>query len=258
MQSTLEQRMLRVEQWNRVLLAVTAALLLTTGVLVTLLHRREPTSTFMGAPTPTPDTVTAKSFVLVDEAGKRRAVLHSFADGQVQFDLMSSAGKPVVGLGVSADDKAALAFFGKREQPLLTLQTSPNGNAGLRLYDNQDALRLGLTSSDSKSRLWMRSENNRAQMDLSVTSGESRLIAGLRDGSWFQVASRQDYSFLAMEDEEKAQRVTLGTDAKGETKLNIIGKDRKSGAWLGLEQDGKPKLMLGTPEGRETWTVEPK
>ena len=113
----LQLRIERLERSNRRLKRVAAAVLLAAGAAVA-----------MGQASPEkPKTLSAASFVVVDDEGRQRAVL-GMEDGAPVFVFSNSAGREVVRLEVpTVGERAAMYLIDPVERSRLELAMTMNG-----------------------------------------------------------------------------------------------------------------------------------
>src|SRR3954469_1842395 len=86
----------------------------------------------------------AERFVVVDPAGKLRAVLGLAADDSLSLRLYDQAGKQRLALGVLADGSPSLLLKDPAGKPRAGLLVKADGSPSLGLYDQAGKQRLTL------------------------------------------------------------------------------------------------------------------
>ena len=90
------------------------------------------------------EEVFAKKFVLVDDAGKPRALLGLVANGRSGLALYDGAGKPGIDLIVLPDGGSALTLHDAASNAAVGLTIVPDGGPGLEMYDAAGHAVIGL------------------------------------------------------------------------------------------------------------------
>jgi len=93
---------------------------------------------------PVQDTVRAKRFEVVDDAGETRIVLAVAADGSPRLAFYDENGKPRVGLIVLPDGNSGLDFFDQNGKIRAMLGVLPDGSLALDFNDENGKLRAAL------------------------------------------------------------------------------------------------------------------
>ena len=98
-------------------------------------------------PAAVPDVVKAKSFQVVDAAGKRRAGMAVDSDGNPFLGLFDAAGTTRARLAMISDGTTALAFYDAAGKGRAMLSIAKDGRPSLMLLDsNEIRAVLGATS----------------------------------------------------------------------------------------------------------------
>ena len=224
------------------------ALALAGGVLGGLIS-----NAFIGRRAPaTPAAVTAKSFVLVDQSGKRRAQLSVSERQTANLDLYDENGASRAQLGVLPDGTTVFTFSDETGKPSLLLNaTSKSGSATLAFFSPDGALRteLGMEKGDPKFAL--NNHLGRQVMRINVDADQPALALYDQQGVWrtLMTLNQDGTPELGLADQSNKPRMMLGLQPDGRATFVMTSDDSKPLAVFGQMPDGSASLRLMGDDG---------
>ena len=242
----MEQRLDRVERENRLL---KRAGVLTLAVIAAVV--------LMGQATPSrvAKVVEAENFVLRDGSGTARAILN-VSGGSVNLALADRQGKHRAVLYVMDDGTAGLALRDKDLVRRTVLYVLADGSSGLGVAGKDGEKRADLVVlPDGSHGLILATQDGRAGAELKVgMNGLPDLSLLGRKGSrigMFMVADGQPA--FGVVDETKKLRAALGLEADGRVRLVLSDKDATERAEIVVLPNDRPRLSLIGHTGRLVW-----
>jgi hypothetical protein len=240
------QRLDRVERENRLLKRIGAVTVAFVAAVI-----------LMGQATPSKvaKVVEAENFVLRDSSGTARAVLN-VSGGSVNLALADQQGKHRAVLYVLDDGTAGLALRDKDLTRRNVLYLLPDGSSGLRLAGRDGQKRTDLVVlPDGSHGLILATQDGRTGAELKVgTNGLPDLSLLGREGSrigLFMVADGQPAFGLV--DQTKKLRASLGLEADGRVRLVLSDNGATERAEIVVLPNERPRLSLIGHTGRLVW-----
>jgi len=208
----------------------------------------------MGQATPESRTIEAERFIVIDSAGKTRAVLSMILDGP-HLVMYDEKGEMRVNLRVGPDGPL-LAFDNEAGKPQTEL-TAVKGFNGLLTYnyagtpstvlgEEEKGPALRLFDADGKPHIELWSTNQAPQMSFRDAAGRERAVMYLEPQS--------GAPSIAFYDQREKIMTALYAAEMGPT-LRLNDSDENPRVELGVRKDGAPSLHMWDVKGNVTWSI---
>lgn len=199
--------------------------------------------------------VEAERFVLRDRSGKARAWLN-VSDGSVNLALADTDEKSRALLYVTADGTAGLALRDKDWARRAGLYVLADGSPGLSLADKEGGRRATLAVlPDGSYGLILATKDGQGRVELKMGTGDVPDLSLVdRDGRRIGLFVHSGGGpALGLVDKTRKVRATLGLEADGRVRLILSDRDATERAELAVLPDGTPRLSLIGHAGKLTW-----
>lgn len=180
--------------------------------------------------------VVAERFVLVDDQGRRRAVVGVSTEGP-GFYLLDETERPRVGLDM-ARGRPSLVFSDEHGRSHVRLAMTAEGSA-LSLADADGRPRIGLDVSSGRPDIHLLDEHGTLQARLGVTAdGTGLYLADERGKTRATLNLGRDGVGLSLLDRDGTRRAALGR-AETERQRDGVGERRPESSLLLFDAEGK-------------------
>lgn len=203
-----------------------------------------------------PKEIKARSFVVVDEAGRERAIFEAGPEGRALMVFLGKDGKMKAALGEEKENAPSLILFNPKEIGTARFIIRDDGNPDLSLSDSTETVRVALEMNrDGVSGLRLYDEHGK---NIGILAQDTRghavtPVLGLSNND-----TKASISLGLNEKGSPSFTYRLGelwrgvwqVEPDGGSTLGVRGPDGKNGLNISIAPDGSPSLNMTDKDGK--------